>query len=72
LYTSFARTGGSDIKAEYTAVIEAASEGGYWAWCPEVPGANGQGETVEEAKKNLNEAIDLIQFYNIMDLLDVC
>ena len=24
-----------------TAFIERASEGGYWAICPEVPGANG-------------------------------
>jgi predicted RNase H-like HicB family nuclease len=28
--------------------------------CPEVPGANGQGETVEEAKDSLREAIQLI------------
>jgi len=48
------------MKAEFTAIIEAAPEGGYWAICPEVPGANGQGETVEEAKKSLAEAIELI------------
>lgn len=48
------------MKGEFTAIIEAAPEGGYWAVCPEVPGANGQGETVEEAKANLREAIRLI------------
>ena len=48
------------MKAEFTAIIEEAPEGGYWAICPEVPGANGQGETVEEAKKSLKEAIELI------------
>ncbi len=48
------------MKAEFTAIIEPAPEGGYWAICPEVPGANGQGETVEEAKDNLREAIELI------------
>jgi predicted RNase H-like HicB family nuclease len=48
------------MKAEFTAIIEAAPEGGYWAICPEVPGANGQGETVSETKKNLVEAIQLI------------
>jgi predicted RNase H-like HicB family nuclease len=48
------------MKGEFTAIIEAAPEGGYWAICPEVPGANGQGETVEEAKTNLREAIRLI------------
>ena len=30
------------MKAELTAIIEAAIEGGYWAICPEIPGANGQ------------------------------
>ncbi len=48
------------MKAEFTAIIEKAPEGGYWAICPEVPGANGQGETIEEAKNNLRQAIELI------------
>jgi predicted RNase H-like HicB family nuclease len=48
------------VKGEFTAIIEEAPEGGYWAVCPEVPGANGQGETVEEAKTSLREAIRLI------------
>jgi predicted RNase H-like HicB family nuclease len=48
------------MKAEFTAIIEPAPEGGYWAICPEVPGANGQGETIEEAKNNLRAAIELI------------
>ena len=48
------------MKAEFTAVIDQAPEGGYWAICPEIPGANGQGETKEEAKENLREAISLI------------
>ena len=48
------------MKSEFTAIIESAPEGGYWAICPEVPGANGQGETIEETKANLIEAIELI------------
>ncbi len=48
------------MKGEFTAVIEPAEEGGFWAFCPEVPGANGQGETIEETKTNLVEAIKLI------------
>jgi predicted RNase H-like HicB family nuclease len=48
------------VKAEFTAIIEAAPEGGYWAVCPEVPGANGQGQTVDEAKASLKVAIELI------------
>lgn len=48
------------MKREFTAIIESAIEGGFWAICPEIEGANGQGETVEEAKQNLKEAIKLI------------
>ena len=48
------------MKGEFTAIIEPAPEGGYWAICPEVPGANGQGETIDEAKQSLREAIRLI------------
>ena len=48
------------MKAEFTAIIETAPEGGYWAICPEVPGANGQGETIEETKDSLRQAIELI------------
>ena len=48
------------MKAEFTAIIEAAPEGGYWAMCPEIPGANGQGETVDEAKESLKAAIELL------------
>ncbi|HDL00844.1 MAG TPA: type II toxin-antitoxin system HicB family antitoxin [candidate division Zixibacteria bacterium] len=48
------------MKAEFTAIIEKAPEGGYWAMCPEIQGANGQGETIEEAKNSLREAVELI------------
>lgn len=48
------------MKGEFTAVIESAPEGGYWAICPEIPGANGQRETVDEAKEGLRQAIILI------------
>ena len=44
---------------EFTAIIE---EDGEWfiAYCPEIPGANGQGKSKGEAKDNLAEAIALI------------
>ena len=48
------------MKGELTAIIEKAPEGGYWAICPEIPGANGQGETIEDAKENLKAAVILI------------
>jgi len=47
------------MKREFTAVIEKDEEW-YIAWCPEIPGANGQGRTREECKQNLVEAISLI------------
>ena len=49
------------MKSGFTAIIEEAEEGGYWAMCPEIPGANGQGETIEEAKNSLEQAIELIR-----------
>jgi predicted RNase H-like HicB family nuclease len=48
------------MKGELTAVIEPAPEGGFWAICLEIPGANGQGETVEEARTDLQAAIKLL------------
>ena len=48
------------MKGEFTAIIEAVPEGGYWGICPEIPGANGQGETIEETKSSLRQAIELI------------
>ena len=48
------------MKAEFTAIMEKALEGGYWAICKEVPGANGQGASIAEAKDNLRQAIELI------------
>ena len=48
------------MKGELTAIIDKAPEGGFWAICPEMPGTNGQGETVEETKKSLTEAVALI------------
>ena len=48
------------MKAEFTAIIEASPEGGFWAMCPEIPGANGQGETILEAKDSLRAAVELI------------
>ena len=52
--------GFSKMKFEFTAIIEPAPEGGFWAMCPEVPGANGQGETVEEARLSLRDGIRLV------------
>lgn len=47
------------MRNEFTAVIE---PDGQWfiAYCPEVPGANGQGQTKQEAMVSLRDAIALI------------
>ena len=44
---------------EFTAIIERDGEW-YIAYCPEIPGANGQGKTKDEARESLAEAIALI------------
>ena len=45
------------LKRRLTIVIEASEEGGYHAWCPSLSGCHSQGDTLEEAKKNIIEAI---------------
>ena len=45
---------------EITAVFEPCDEGGYIAYIEEIPGINSQGETLEESKENLSEAINLM------------
>ncbi len=47
-------------KIEMTAIFEPCDEGGYIAYIAEIPGINTQGETLEEAKENLTEAINLV------------
>jgi predicted RNase H-like HicB family nuclease len=44
---------------EFTAVFEKVPEG-YIAFVEELPGANTQGDTLEEARANLQEAIALV------------
>ncbi len=44
---------------EFTAIIE-QDDDWFIAFCPEIPGANGQGRTREEARTSLGEAITLI------------
>jgi predicted RNase H-like HicB family nuclease len=43
-----------------TAMYEEAEEGGYIGYIAELPGANTQGETVEEVRENLLEAMEMI------------
>lgn len=43
---------------EYTVIVHEAEEGGYWVDVPVLPGCYSQGETIEEAMKNIEEAIE--------------
>jgi predicted RNase H-like HicB family nuclease len=56
------------MESKFTAIIE---KDGVWfiAYCPEIPGANGQGKTAEEAKESLAAAISLILEDRLQDAL---
>ena len=47
------------MRNEFTAIIEQDGDW-YVAFCPEIPGANGQGRTKGEARTSLADAIALI------------
>jgi predicted RNase H-like HicB family nuclease len=48
----------------FTAIYEEAEEGGYIGYIAELPGANTQGETLEETRENLLEAMQMIMEAN--------
>lgn len=45
---------------ELTAVFEPCAEGGFLAYIQEIEGINSQGETIDEAKENLADAVNLM------------
>ena len=45
---------------KFTAIYEKADEGGYIGYVAEIPGANTQGETLEETRENLKDAVELL------------
>lgn len=45
---------------KFTVAVEAQPEGGFTVQCIELPGAISQGETVQEALANVQEAIQLV------------
>ena len=44
---------------EYSVVVHEADEGGFWVEVPALPGCYSQGESVDEALRNVREAISL-------------
>ena len=47
-------------KRKFTIRIQKAPEGGYTGQCLELPGAISEGETIDDLKKNMTEAIELV------------
>ena len=47
------------MEHKYTAVFERDGDG-WIAYVEEIPGANSQGDTLEEARENLKEAVSLV------------
>ena len=48
------------LNIEYTAVIKEIEDGWYMAQCDQIQGALTQGQTIEETKENLKDAICLL------------
>ena len=48
---------------QFTIIFELAEEGGYTAYIPEVPGAISEGETIEETREMVLDALrELTQY----------
>ena len=45
---------------EYTVILEKMDNGWWFCQCEQVPEAVTQGETIEKAKENIKEAIELV------------
>jgi predicted RNase H-like HicB family nuclease len=58
------------MQIQRTAVFRRVA-GGYVAFVEELPGANTQGSTLEEARANLQEAVELVLEANRMLALDL-
>lgn len=56
------------MPSEFTAIFE-KGEKYYVGYCPEIPGANGQGESLEECRESLKEAIKLILLDRLEDAM---
>ncbi|MFH1669790.1 MAG: type II toxin-antitoxin system HicB family antitoxin [Candidatus Woesearchaeota archaeon] len=54
---------------EITIVLEPAEEGGYTAYVPSLPGCISEGDTKEEAIKNIKEAIELYLEADVNELV---
>ena len=53
----------SQKSRKFTVLVNKEKEGGYSGQCLELPGAISQGETLEELKTNMVDAINLVLEY---------
>ena len=49
-------------------VVHEAEDGGYWAEVPAVPGCVSQGDSMEELRRNIHEAIEGCLSVEIQDI----
>ncbi|MGD0088382.1 MAG: type II toxin-antitoxin system HicB family antitoxin [Planctomycetota bacterium] len=57
------------MRKKYTAIFTPAEEVVWVARCAEIPGANTEGETLAEARRNLKDAIRTLQAYRARQAL---
>ncbi len=50
----------TSLTTTWTAVFEQTEDGWYVGWIEELPGAITQGQTLEEARENLQEAVAMV------------
>ena len=48
------------MRNEFTAVIEQTDNGGFFAYCPEIPGARAAGKAKAETLQSLSDSIAVI------------
>ena len=59
-----------NTRSTLTAVFEPCAEGGFHAYIKEIPGVHSEGETLEEARLNLMDALTTLFSYRIEKLLE--
>ena len=60
LFVGAAQVKGETMKTmDFKVVLEPDADGGYVVTCPTIPGCYSQGDTIEEALKNIREAIEV-------------
>lgn len=48
-----------NVVSQFPVIVHADEDGGYWVECPVFEGCYSQGDTIEEALENIQEAIQL-------------